>query len=250
VNALATVGEWSAFTATAFLSALRSLLRPSWVAKPLYDALIGALPLAAVAGLAVGVVIWAHTRGVLARTSPGAVDYLPTFLAAAVLLELAPIAAGLIAAARTGASLGAELATMKIGEQVEAIELLGVSPTARLVGPRVLACALATPLLHVLIVALSLGGGYLAESVAGGTTWLRYRDAVLSELRLAEVTLAGLKTVAFGLLVGATGCFVGLRAEGGSEGVGRATTRAVVASCLLVLVADVFLVGAIRLVVN
>src|SRR5262249_56109744 len=82
---------------------------------------------------------------------PGAVESLPTVLAAAVLLDLAPVGAGLIVAARTGASLGAELASMKVGEQIDALQLLGVSPLRRLVGPRILACVLAVPVLHVLI---------------------------------------------------------------------------------------------------
>jgi phospholipid/cholesterol/gamma-HCH transport system permease protein len=215
--------------------------------RPFYGVLVGGLPLAAVAGLALGVVIWVHTRGVLSRTSPDAVEYLPTVLAAAVLLELGPIGAGLIVASRTGASLGAELASMRLGEQVDALELLGVSPIRRLVGPRVLACVLATPLLHVFIAVLAIGSGYIAETVAGHTTSLKYEHAVLQELRLADVVPAGLKTLVFGALVGVTSCFLGLSADGGSEGVGRAATDSVVASVLLVLAADVFLVGLIRL---
>ena len=246
-NRLALIGEWAAFAFQSLLATLRCVVKPNWWGRPFFDSLIGGLPLAIVAGLSVGVVVWVHTRGVLARTSPGAVEYLPTFLAAAVLLELAPIAAGLIVAARTGASLGAELSAMKLGEQVDALELIGVSPITRLVGPRVLACIMATPLLHILVALLAIGGGYLAETIAGHTTWLRYRGAILSELRFDEVFLAALKTTVFGALVGITGCFVGLRADGGSEGVGLAATRAVVASCLLVLMADVLLVGVIRL---
>ena len=111
------------------------------------------LPLAFVTGIALGVVIWLHTRDVLARAESGAVELLPTVLAAAVLLELAPVGAGLIVAARTGASLGAELASMKVGEQIDALQLLGVSPLRRLIGPRVLACVLAVPVLHILIAA-------------------------------------------------------------------------------------------------
>lgn len=250
LNVLSQTGEWTRFAILGLISSFKCAFKPNWWGRPFYDALLGGLPLAIVAGLSVGVVIWVHTRGVLARTSPGAVDFLPTFLAAAVLLELAPIAAGLIAAARTGASLGAELSAMKINEQIDAMELIGSSPMKRLVGPRVLASVFATPLLHVIVVFLALGGGFVAESIAGSTTWLKYKGAVLSELRFVEVLLAGMKTAIFGALVGITGCFVGLKADGGSEGVGRATTRAVVASCLLVLVADVFLVGVIRLIAN
>jgi phospholipid/cholesterol/gamma-HCH transport system permease protein len=240
------VGEWVAFSGRAAVAAVSCLGQPRRWLRPFHAVLVGGLPLAAVAGLAIGVVVWVHTRGVLARTGPGATDYLPTVLAAAVLLELAPIGAGLILAARTGASLGAELAAMKLGEQVDALALLGESPMNRLVGPRVLACVLAGPFLHVTIAGLALGSGYLAESVGGGTTWLKYRAAVLQELRLDEVLAAGAKTLVFGGLVGVTGCFLGLRAAGGAEGVGTAATRGVVYSVLLVLLADVLLVGLIR----
>jgi len=247
IDTLAAVGRWTAFATSALPAAVVSLVRPSWWGKPLYSVLVGGIPLAAVTGLVIGIVVWVHTRGALARTGTGAVEYLPTFLAAAVLLELAPVGAGLIVAARTGASLAAELAAMRVNEQIDALELLGQSPTKRLVGPRVLACVIAVPLLHVVIAVVALGSGYFAEAVAGQTTWLKYSSAIIRELRIDEVLPSGLKTLAFGLLVGVTGCFVGLTADGGSEGVGRATTQGVVLSVLLVLAADAVLVGVIRL---
>jgi phospholipid/cholesterol/gamma-HCH transport system permease protein len=245
LEALARIGEWAYFTGQALRATVLAIVRPTWWARPFYGVLVGGLPLAAVLGLALGAVIWMHTRGVLSRTV-GATDLLPTVLAAAVLLELAPIGAGLIVASRTGASLAAELAAMRVGEQVDALELLGVSPMRRLVGPRVLACVLAAPLLHVLIAGVAIGSGFIAEAAAGPTTWLRYQTAVLEELYLAEVIPAGLKTLVVGALVGVTGCFVGLTARGGSEGVGKAATDSVVACSLLVLAADVLLVGMIR----
>ena len=207
---------------------------------------VGALPLAFVTGIALGIVIWLHTRDVLERTGTGAVDYLPTFLAAAVLLELAPVGAGLIVAARTGASLGAELASMKVGEQIDALQLLGVSPVHRLVGPRVLACVLAVPVLHILIAATAIISGFAAELVSGTTTVLKYQTAVMRELYLADVLPAALKTLAFGLVVGLTGCYIGMTASEGSEGVGRAATDSVVICSLLVIATDVFLVLLIK----
>ena len=240
------VGRLTAFAGRAVPAALRALAHPGWWVRPFYGMVVGALPLALVTGVALGVVIWLHTRDVLARTGTGAVEFLPTFLAAAVLLELAPVGAGLIVAARTGASLGAELAAMKVGEQLDALELLGVSPLRRLVGPRVLACVLAVPVLHVLIASTAILSGFVAESAAGGTTVLKYQTAVMRELYLADVLPAALKTLAFGLVVGLTGCYVGLTAGEGSEGVGRAATDGVVACALLVLATDVFLVGLIK----
>jgi phospholipid/cholesterol/gamma-HCH transport system permease protein len=239
-------GRLTAFAARAVPAFVAALPRVGLWLRPLYSVLIGGLPLAAVTGLALGVVIWLHTRDVLARTGTGAVEYLPTFLAAAVLLELAPVGAGLIVAARTGASLGAELASMRVSEQIDALELLGVSPVRRLVGPRVVACVLAVPLLHILIATTALGSGYLAETFAGSTTYLKYTTAALRELALEDVVPAGLKTLAFGLVVGVTGCFIGMHPREGSEGVGRAATDSVVACVLLVLLTDVLLVMLIK----
>lgn len=207
---------------------------------------VGTLPLALVAGVAIGVVIWLHTRELLDRTVAGSAEYLPTFLAAAALLELAPIGAGLILAARTGASLGAELAAMRVGEQIDALELLGISPLRRLVGPRVLACTISAPLLHVLIAAVALASGFVAESLVGQTTLVQYQHAVLRELYLSDVVPAVLKTLVFGFVVGVIGCFTGLTAGEGSEGVGHAATDSVVACSLAVLAADVLLVSLIR----
>src|ERR1700691_2330843 len=104
MSVLAAAGNFTWFAFNAALASVEALRRPGAMLRQLYSVLIGALPLGFVAGVALGAVIWMHTHSVLART--GAVDYLPTVLAAAVLLELAPIAAGLIVAARTGSALG------------------------------------------------------------------------------------------------------------------------------------------------
>jgi phospholipid/cholesterol/gamma-HCH transport system permease protein len=245
LDPIARVGQWAAFAARAVVAALLTVVRPQDWLRPFYSALVGGLPLAAVLGVALGAVVWMHTRSILER-SVGNAEYLPTALAAAVLLELGPVGAGMIVAARTGATLGAELSSMTVNEQVDALELLGVSPMNRLVGPRVLACVLAVPLLHVVVSGLAIGSGFVAEVAGGSMTWAKYQSLVLQELRLNEVLPAGLKTLAFGALIGATGCFVGLTARGGSEGVGKAATNSVVACTLLVLIADVLLVGVIR----
>lgn len=246
MNQLSAIGEFAHFAGRCFLAAGGAIVRPSAWIQQLHGILIGALPLGTVAGIALGAVVWMHTHAALART--GAVEYLPTVLAAAVLLELAPIGAGLIVAARTGASLGAELGAMKLGEQLDALELLGLPPMRVLVGPRVLACIFALPLLHIYIAALALLSGFAAENVVGNTNWLRFQTASLRELYPQDVIPAGLKTMVFGFLIAVSGCYHGLRASGGTEGVGRAATSGVVTACLLVLAADVLLVGLIRAV--
>jgi phospholipid/cholesterol/gamma-HCH transport system permease protein len=200
-----------------------------------------------VAGLSLGAVIWMHLHGVLARLGSGYVSLLPQALALAVALEFAPLGAGFIIAGRSGASLGAELGSMRLTEQVDALEVMGLSPLDYLVAPRVLACMLAVPLLTVMIAVLAIAGSYAAEWLGGTMSWLEYWNQCLSGLRLRDVIPATLKTAVFGFLVGVTGCFAGMTAQEGTEGVGRAATRGVVASIFLVVVADVLLVRGIQL---
>lgn len=245
------VGHYFYFMMRSVLGMPGCLLRPGNVLRQFHAVFAGALPLAAIMGIALGIVIWIHTSAALERT-PGAIRHLPTILSVSVLLELAPIGAGLIVAARTGAFLGAELGAMRIGEQIDALELLGVGPMQRLVAPRVLACMLSLPLLHILIASLAIGAGFCLDYVWRGTTWLAYEQAFLtgpdSRLYLAEVVPAMLKTIVFGFLIGVTGCFFGLNATGGTEGVGKAATQGVVTSAMLVIVSNVFLVALIHLI--
>jgi phospholipid/cholesterol/gamma-HCH transport system permease protein len=108
---------------------------------------------------------------------------------------------------------------------------------------------LALPLLTVFIAYLALAGSYSAEVLGGNMTWLQYQNAILRSLRLRDVIPATLKTVAFGYLIGVTGCYFGMEATGGTEGVGRAATRGVVGSIFLVLASNVILVRAIQVLV-
>jgi phospholipid/cholesterol/gamma-HCH transport system permease protein len=248
VYVLESVGWYVAFALRALAALPYAPLRPRETLRQFYAVLAGALPLAVVAGLALGIVIWMHLRGVLARFGGSeAVQYLPTALTLAVSLEFAPIGAGLIVAGRSGASLGAELGSMKQTEQIDALEMLGVPAVRRLVGPRVLACVLALPILTVLIDYLAVAGSYAAEAAASGATWTQYREACLRGLRFHDVLLATLKTLVFGFLIGVSGCYFGMTAAGGTEGVGRAATRGVVVATLCVLLSNVLLVRLIQL---
>src|SRR6266481_3574630 len=190
VEILAAVGRYVHFAARSLTAALLAGRRPRDVLQQLYQVHVGALPVSVVGGLALGVIIWMHLHGVLVRFGPGNVQLLPQALALAVVLELAPMGAGLIVAGRSGASLGAELGSMRLTEQIDALEVLGSSPIRTLVGPRVLACILALPLLTAFIIYSALGGGYVAEDLGGNLPWGEYRNACLSGLRLEDVVPA------------------------------------------------------------
>jgi phospholipid/cholesterol/gamma-HCH transport system permease protein len=245
---LESAGRYAAFAGRTLVAAVVAVARPRESVRQFYTHFLGALPLAAIAGLAIGVVLWLHLRGILVRFGgTEAAQYLPTALSLAVTLEFAPIGAGLIIAGRSGASLAAELGSMKLTEQIDALEMLGHSPLREIVGPRVLALIVAMPLLTIFMDYLALVGSFLAETSASGMTWLQYRTACLDQLRFQDVTLATLKTTVFGYLIGVAGCFFGMTAGGGTEGVGRAATRGVVVATLSVVISNVLLVKLIQL---
>lgn len=248
IDALASIGQFTVFTVRCFFDCFAALGRPREVGRQFGRQLMGAMPLALVAGLAIGIVVWMHLRGVLDRFGgASAVDYLPSALALAVILEFGPIAAGLIVAGRAGASIAAELSAMKLTEQIDALAVLGLPAERQLVGPRVLACVLVLPLVTVFIDYLALGGSFVAETMTSGTTWLHYRSSCLRGLKWDDMTAHTLKTLVFGFFTGVAGCYHGLNATGGSEAVGTAATRGVVTAILGVLLADVVLVRVIHL---
>jgi phospholipid/cholesterol/gamma-HCH transport system permease protein len=242
------LGRFTWFALTALPAGLLAWRTPAEFVRQLYHILLGAIPLGFVAGLALGFVTWIHLHGVV---DPLVAERVPEFVALAVVLEFAPLGAGLILAGRSGASIGAELSSMRLTEQIDALEVLGLSPFKQLVGPRVLAAMMTLPLLTILMAYIAIGSSFGAEMLGGSMSWSQYRSAVvdgLSSISTAKLVLSTLKTVVFGYLVAVTGCYFGMEATGGTEGVGRAATRSVVASIFLVLIANVFLVKLIEMV--
>lgn len=248
IASLEALGRWTQFALATLAAVAVPRFRLRDLLRQFQHIYVGALPLGMVAGVTLGIVIWMHLHGVLARLGSGYTRLLPQALALAVVLEFAPLGAGLIVAGRSGASLGAELGSMLLTEQIDALQALGFSPLRRLVAPRVWACMLALPLLTVAIAFLAMIGSGVAEVVGGTMGWREYWNESLRGLRLQDILPATLKTVVFGYLIGVTGCYFGLNAHGGAESVGHAATRSVVVSFLLVVASNVFLVGLIQLI--
>jgi phospholipid/cholesterol/gamma-HCH transport system permease protein len=242
---LESLGGFLAFVARTCASVPAAVFtRFGEVVRQFEQVAVRSMPIVVGAGLSVGVVAWLQTHRVLA--AHGAESTLPSFLAVAILVEIGPILAGLLVAARMGAGLAAELGSMFLNEEIDARIALGSDPVPTLVAPRAIACALAVPLLTVIIDVSALAGGLAAELVAGrATAGLFYRNSLLY-LRLSDVVPATLKTAVFGLLVGLVGCWTGLNAGRSTEAVGRAATAGVVWSILVVFAANVVIVPCIQ----
>ncbi len=247
ISTLEQIGRFAGFALAAIPAMLFALRRPGELARQLYQVLLGAIPLGVIAGMALGFVVWIHLRAVV---DAAVREKIPEYVALAIVLEFAPLGAGLIVAGRSGASLGAELGSMKLTEQIDALQVLGLSPMTHLVGPRVLASMIALPLLTVITAYVAISSSWLAECLGGMLSFVQYQSAVWRGLdhMVLKVVLSTLKTIAFGYLIAVAGCWFGMNAKEGADGVGQAATRGVVASIVLVLIANVFLVKLIEMV--
>ncbi|WP_152051173.1 MlaE family ABC transporter permease [Tautonia marina] len=245
IDGLIRLGRFVDFALRVILAAPVAIVRrPGEVLRQFERVAWGSLSLVSVAGLSIGLVSWLQTRRLLVRY--GVEATLPSVLAAAVLVETGPMLASILVAARLGAGLAAELSSKVLTEEVDAAEVLGASAIPSLVAPRVVACALAVPLLTIVLDTAALLGGLAAELTGGSLSAQAYAERCLDYLRLADVVPGTLKTVIFGLIVGLVGCWVGLRSERSTEAIGSAATRGVVASVLLIFGANVLLVPLIQ----
>jgi len=171
----------------------------------------------------------------------GAKDYVGRVLGLSIVRELAPALTAVVVGSRIGAGMAAELGSMAVTEQLDAIRALGADPVKKLVVPRVLACLILMPVLVVFANVLGFAGAMVVSSVQFGTPMAFFYRSGLDAVEMADL-LSGLgKTPFFGVLIAIVGCYHGLVTRGGTEGVGRSTTRTVVFTSIAVLLADFFL---------
>ena len=242
--------EWFGNLCLFFWQVVRTGLKPpfEWgeFIRQLDEVGSQSLPLVAAAGAAVGAVLAMETRASL--TAFGAKALLPSAVVFAIVKEMGPVVTGLVVSGRVGAGIGAELASMKVSEQIDAIEVSAVNPYRLLATTRIAACILMLPLLTVAADFFGIIAGWAAESLVEPVSLQRFIDVGFKGAQFSDLLPPTFKTMAFGLLIGLIACFEGMRTIGGAEGVGRASTRSVVLSSLFVILADVVLVKIILLI--
>ena len=171
----------------------------------------------------------------------GADMYTGKLVALGIVRELGPVLTALLVGGRVGSGFAAELGSMAVTEQIDAIRALGADPVKKLVAPRVLACLIAIPLLTMLANLVGCFGGMLITIDEVGITPRFYMQQVMDTLWVVDLMHGLMKSVFFGYAIGIIGCFVGMHTTGGTEGVGQATTRSVVATAITLLVSNFLL---------
>jgi phospholipid/cholesterol/gamma-HCH transport system permease protein len=196
--------------------------------------------LVAAAGAAIGVVLTLETRASLIRF--GAEASLPAIIIMSIIRETGPILTGLIVSGRVGAGIGAALGSMKVTDQIDAMEVSAVNPDHYLAATRILACILMLPLLTLVCDFSGILTGLAVNALSHPISLKLFLNLGLRQATFSDFLPPTFKTMVFGGIIGVVSCFEGMRAHGGTEGVGRAATNSVVLSSLLIILADVILV--------
>lgn len=194
------------------------------------------LLLVGITGFIIGLVLTLQTRPTLMEF--GAVSWMPSMVSISIIREIGPIIIALVCAGRIGSGIGAELGSMRVTEQIDAMEVSGTNPFKYLVVTRVLALTLMLPLLVIIGDAIALFGSFLIENSKGNVSFTLYFNQVFNALEFGDLIPATIKTVFFGLAIGIVGCYKGYYCKKGTAGVGKAANSAVVMASLLLFIID------------
>lgn len=237
---LSETGDIARFTGRFFQEFLKPRYEGAELLRQSFYIGYKSLPLVAITAFIMGLVITIQSRPTLVEF--GAEAWLPKMVSVSLIREIAPVITALICAGKIGSSIGAELGSMKVTEQIDAMEVSGTNPFKFLVVTRVLATTLMIPILAVLADAVSLYGGYLGTNIRGVVSWDLYWNQVFDTLVYADVLPSILKTFFFGFAIGIIGCYKGYNSNKGTEGVGQSANSAVVVASLLVFIIDLIVV--------
>jgi len=204
------------------------------------------LPLVGITGFIMGLVLTIQSRPTMAEF--GAESWVPGMVAVSIIREIGPVITALICAGKIGSSIGAELASMKVTEQIDAMEVSGINPFKYLVVTRVLATTLMIPVLTIFSDSISLYGSYAGVNIAGDISLKLFFTQVFASLDFIDLIPALIKTFFFGFAIGLIGCYKGYNSDKGTEGVGVSANSAVVIGSLLIFIIDMIAVQITSLI--
>ncbi len=235
-NFLIETGELSYFTGRFF----KELFNPPFELKEFwrqcYNMGNRSLLLVSVTGFIIGLVFTLQSRPTLEEF--GAVSWMPSMVSISIIREIGPIITALICAGRIGSGIGAELGSMRVTEQIDAMEVSGTNPYKYLVVTRILATTVMLPILVFFGDAIAILGSALVENIKGNVSFLLYFNNVFDSLQFSDVIPTTFKTFFFGFAIGLVGCYKGYNCKKGTAGVGLAANSAVVYTSMLLFIID------------
>jgi phospholipid/cholesterol/gamma-HCH transport system permease protein len=240
------VGDLTRFTFRFF----RELFNPPFELKEFIRQchLIGykSFPLVALTGFIIGLVMTIQARPTLLQF--GAESWLPAMVSISIIREIGPVITALIFAGKVGSGIGAELGSMKVTEQIDAMEVSGINPFRFIVVTRILAATLMLPILVILADSVSLYGTYVGVNLQGDVSFQLFFLQILEKVTFSDIFPSIVKTFFFGFAIGMIGCYKGYNAANGTEGVGKASNTAVILASLSVFVIDMIAVQITSLI--
>jgi phospholipid/cholesterol/gamma-HCH transport system permease protein len=235
-----TIGGLALFTMNFFKEFLIPPYEFAEIKKHMDELGVKTMPIVSITGFIIGLVLTMQSQPVMVRF--GAEGFLPGMVSISVVRELGPVITALIFAGRVSSGIGAELGSMRVTEQIDAMEVSAINPFKFLVVTRVLACTIILPLLTIYVIFIAIFGSYVAVIITQNMSFQYFTNAVIDSLQFSDVLPGIAKTFFFGFVVGLVGSYKGYTAENGTEGVGRASTTSVVLASFLILIVDSVLV--------
>lgn len=232
----AAAGDQAVFLGTFFRNTFRSGFEWNEFIRQCYIIGYKSLSLVGITGFILGFVLTLQSEPTMKEF--GAVSFVPSMVAISVTREIGPVIIALICAGKIASSIGAELGSMKVSEQIDAMDVSGANPIQYLVVTRILACIIMIPLLTLMADALALIGGFAASNISNDMTFTLYFSKAFSAVVFADLIPAVIKTIFFGFAIGFVGCYKGYNSNRGTESVGAAANSAVVSASLWIIVLD------------
>jgi phospholipid/cholesterol/gamma-HCH transport system permease protein len=234
------IGDSIYFTARFFKEVWKPPYQIRQIILQCYEMGYRSLPLVCITGFIIGLVLTIQSRPSLIQF--GAESLLPGMIANSLIKEIGPVITALICAGKIGSGIGAELGSMRVTEQIEAMEVTAINPYRYLVVTRILATTFMIPLLIVFTDAVGMLGSFVAMNIHSDIGLVRFFAAALSHVELKDLYPAIIKSFFFGFVIGVIGCYKGWNASGGTESVGKAANAAVVTASLALFIIDMIAV--------
>lgn len=241
------IGRMSAFTALSVRYFFKSPFEYREFIRQMYEAGVKSFGLIGITAFIMGLVLTLQTLPVMAEF--GTESWVPTTVFISIVVEIGPVITALLFAGKVGSRIGAELSSMRVTEQIDAMEVSGVYPMKYLVVTRVLATTIMLPVLVMYADFLSLIGSYIGYNMSNSISFWAFVRESFEELYFTDIIPATIKTFFFGFFIGILSCYTGYTTNKGAEGVGRATNTAVILSSLSIFIIDLIAVQLTQIII-